>query len=147
VLAATVRTDASRLRDEQCWMATAGPERLRLADGPWSAPVRRRMRRAVETTRRGRQPGSERGGRFLRRAGRAVSGALGREQGSTHDEGSRDRCDGPRVSEREWRADAVGPTAAGVVVRLVLLLRTAGTARIRDHAGAPRGRMQEETTA
>ena len=47
----------------------------------------------------------------------------------------RDRCDGPRISKREWRADAVGSTAAGVVVRLVLLLRTTGTARIRDHAG------------
>lgn len=36
----------------------------------------------------------------------------------------------------EWRADAVGPTTTGVVVRLVLLMRTASTARIRDHAGA-----------
>ena len=83
----------------------------------------------------------------MRPTGRAVSGALGREQGATDGEARATGAMTPRVREREWRADAVGPTAAGVVVRLVLLLRTAGTARIRDHAGAPRGRMQEETTA
>ncbi len=63
----------------------------------------------------------------------------------------RDRCDGIRISDRQWRADAVGPTAVGVVVRLVLLLRTAvllGSATTRGRqVGACKKRPQRDPQA
>jgi len=89
----------------------------------------------MEATRRGRQRGfGEK--RTLLASHRVVPSAVPSDAPRVRPMARiRDRCDGPRISKREWRADAVGSTAAGVVVRLVLLLRTTGTARIRDHAG------------